>query len=69
MISERQKEVLDFMYGQIQVFDRAPSLTEIASEFEFSIPTAFKHLSKLEKKGYIKRTKGKWRSAEVLKVE
>ena len=68
MISERQKEVLDFMRNQIDIFDRAPSLTQIAEEFGFSIPTAFKHSRKLEKKGYIKRTKGKWRSVEILKL-
>jgi len=66
MLSERQKEVLDFIKDRINVFNKAPSLTEIALEFDFSIPTAFKHSKKLEKKGYIKRKKGKWRSVEIL---
>lgn len=65
MLSERQQEVLEFMRDQINVFDKAPSLTEIAAEFEFSVATAFKHSKKLEKKGYIRREKGKWRSVKI----
>lgn len=66
MLSERQKEVLEFIRTRIFIHDKAPSLTEVAEEFEFSIPTAFKHFKKLEKKGFISRTK-KWRDVEVLK--
>lgn len=55
-LTDRQKEVLDFIKRSIKERGVAPTLSEIAEEFSFSsTASGQKHLIALERKGYIRR--------------
>jgi repressor LexA len=63
-LTARQEEVLDFIRKQQQKTGYPPSSREIQSFFGFQSQTAaMNHLRALEKKGVIRRTPGKARSA------
>ena len=63
-LTARQEEVLDFIRRQQQRTGYPPSSREIQSFFGFQSQTAaMNHLRALEKKGVIRRTPGKARSA------
>lgn len=63
-LTARQQEVLDFIRGQQQQTGVPPSSREIQVHFGFQSQTAaMNHLRALERKGVIKRTPGKARSA------
>jgi len=63
-LTARQEEVLDFIRKQQQKTGYPPSSREIQSYFGFQSQTAaMNHLRALEKKGAIRRTPGKARSA------
>src|SRR6266436_5160496 len=63
-LTARQEEVLNFIRKQQQRTGYPPSSREIQSFFGFqSQPAAMNHLRALEKKGVIRRTPGKARSA------
>src|SRR5208282_4978111 len=63
-LTTRQKEVLDFIRQQQQQTGFPPSSREIQAYFGFQSQTAaMNHLRALERKGVIKRTRGKARSA------
>jgi repressor LexA len=63
-LTARQEEVLDFIRKQQQKTGYPPSSREIQSYFGFQSQTAaMNHLRALEKKGVIRRTPGKARSA------
>ncbi|MDD3520005.1 MAG: transcriptional repressor LexA [Actinomycetota bacterium] len=67
-ISEKQKKILDFIADYIKESGYPPTVREIASAIGLSSSaTVHAHLSKLEKLGYIKRTKGSSRSIEIIK--
>ena len=66
-LTKKQTDVLEFVEQHINIYDKAPTLTEIALEFEFSIPMAHKYLSLLKKRGYIERKPAKWRGIKVVK--
>ena len=64
--TERQLAIFQFLKQYINQKGYAPSVREIACEFGMkSVSGAFKHLSALEKKGYIRRTKDKARAIEI----
>ncbi len=66
-LTRKQREILDFLTATIARQGFAPSLEEIAAEFNYqSISTVHEHLSNLERKGYIRRTFNESRSTEVL---
>jgi len=55
-LTRRQREILDFVSGQIGAQGYAPSFEEIAERFSFrSLATVHEHLTNLERKGYIRR--------------
>lgn len=57
-LTERQREVLDFVRGHIEGHGYAPSVREVSSHLGITGPAAaLKHLRALEKKGYLKRPK------------
>jgi repressor LexA len=63
-LTVRQQEVLDFIRQQQQQTGFPPSSREIQAHFGFQSQTAaMNHLRVLERKGVIKRTRGKARSA------
>jgi repressor LexA len=57
-LTERQRDVLDFIRRSIAVSGVAPTLQEIADRFGFaSTASAQKHVGLLEKKGFVSRQK------------
>jgi repressor LexA len=66
-LTRRQREVLDFITDFIQSKRYSPSLEEIADHFDLnSVATVHKHVSNLEKKGFIRRDWNRSRSIDVL---
>jgi repressor LexA len=57
-LTERQRDVLEFISGRIEASGVAPTLQEIANEFGFrSTASAQKHVAHLERKGFLQREK------------
>jgi repressor LexA len=57
-LTERQRDVLDFIRRKLDSDGVAPTLQEIADEFCFaSTASAQKHVGLLEKKGFVRREK------------
>jgi SOS-response transcriptional repressor LexA len=52
-LSDRQKEVLEFIRGYIARNECSPRLEEIAAEFEIKPPTVHKILEALQSKGFL----------------
>jgi repressor LexA len=66
-LTERQKEVLNFIRRKIAIQKPAPTIREIAMHFGFSSTgTVRDHLSALNKKGYLKLNKNKARALELI---
>lgn len=63
--SKKQAEVLKFIQDFQKNHLHSPSLNEIAIFFERTIPTIYQHVSALEKKGYLIRSKNKRRDFEI----
>jgi len=67
MLTQRQKEILEFIISHIERYGYPPSIPEIQEKFSFKSPNAVSdHLEALEKKGYIARRPHKSRGIEVL---
>lgn len=65
-LTERQKEILNFISGQIESLGFPPTITEIQRHFSFKSPNAVgQHLKALVKKGWIKRYPHKSRGMEI----
>ena len=65
-LTDRQREVFDFVCDAIRSEGRPPTVREIADNFEFRSPKAASdHLAALERKDYITRKSGKARNIEV----
>lgn len=68
MLTKRQSEVLRYIQSGVLKNGYPPTLREIASFFNIqSVRTIFDHIVALEKKGYIKRDKGKRRGLRILR--
>src|ERR1700740_409797 len=68
-LTKRQKEVLDYLVGFNNKNGYSPSFEEIAKGMKLtSLATVHKHLSTLEKKGYIRRGYNQSRSIEVVQL-
>ena len=67
ILTQRQKEILEFIISHIEQYGYPPSIPEIQEKFSFKSPNAVSdHLEALEKKGYIARRPHKSRGIEVL---
>jgi repressor LexA len=65
-LTERQREVFEFICDTMRVDHRPPTVREIAEHFGFRSPkAATDHLDALERKGYIERKDRKARNIEV----
>ncbi len=65
-LTTRQRAVFEFIASEIGSKKVAPSLQEIGKRFGFtSLGTVYKHVSNLERKGYIVRRFGTSRSTEL----
>ncbi|MUV39872.1 Repressor LexA [Lentibacillus sp. JNUCC-1] len=66
-LSARQQKIIDFIRDEVQQKGYPPSVREIAKAVELaSSSTVHGHLSRLEKKGYIRRDPTKPRAIELL---
>jgi repressor LexA len=64
-LTARQQEVLDFIVANMSLY--SPTVRQIASAIGAKSPhAATVHLDALEKKGFIRRVKGKPRNIEVV---
>jgi repressor LexA len=68
-LTKRQKEVLNYLVSFLNKNGYAPSFEEIAHALKLtSLATVHKHLSTLEKKGFIRRGYNQSRSIEVVQL-
>src|ERR1700760_5161853 len=68
-LTKRQKEVLNYLVGFLNKNGYAPSFEEIAHALKLtSLATVHKHLSTLEKKGFIRRGYNQSRSIEIVQL-
>ena len=68
-LTKRQKEVLNYLVAFINKNGYSPSFEEIAHALKLtSLATVHKHLSTLEKKGFIRRGYNQSRSIEVTQL-
>ena len=64
---KRQRQILDFINQYIQKFGVSPTLQQIADAIGVSsLATIHEHLANLEKKGVLRRYRGKVRGIEIL---
>jgi len=67
-LTEKQKNVLQFIFNKIKNDRMPPTIREIAEEFGFSSTgTVRDYLKALSEKGYIKVSEGKARAIELVK--
>ena len=66
--TERQKEVLDFIAGYINIHTYPPTIREVADFFSISVKGAHDHLAALKKKGLLKQGDKKPRTMELIKT-
>lgn len=68
-LTKRQKEVLDFLVGFLNKHGYSPSFEEIARSLKLtSLATVHKHITTLERKGFIRRGYNQSRSIEVMQL-
>jgi repressor LexA len=68
-LTQRQKEILDFISSQISSLGFPPTISEIQKQFSFKSPNAVgQHLKALVKKGWIKRHPHKSRGIEIISI-
>jgi repressor LexA len=68
-LTKRQKEVLDFLVSFETKHGYAPSFEEIGKGMKLtSLATVHKHITTLEKKGFIRRGYNQSRSIEILQL-
>ncbi len=65
-LTQRQKEILDFITRFIEENGYSPSMEEIAAHFRIaSLNAVFKHLEALEIRGYLRRDANRARSIQL----
>ncbi len=66
-LTKRQKQVLDFLVGFLDKHGYSPSYEEMAKALRLaSLATIHKHLTTLERKGFIRRGHNRSRSIEIV---
>jgi repressor LexA len=68
-LTKRQKEVLDFLVNFLNKHGYSPSFEEIAKSLKLtSLATVHKHITTLERKGFVRRGYNQSRSIEVMQL-
>jgi repressor LexA len=68
-LTKRQKEVLDFLVAFVNKQGYSPSFEEIGKALRLtSLATVHKHISTLERKGFVRRAYNRSRSIEVVQL-
>lgn len=69
VLTKRQKEVLDFLVAFLNKHGYSPSFEEIGRSLRLtSLATVHKHVTTLEKKGFIRRGYNQSRSIEIMQL-
>jgi len=69
MLTKRQSDILGFIQKALSQSGYPPTIREIAAHFKIkSARTVFDHIVSLEKKGYVKRDRGKRRGLRIVKM-
>ncbi|MFA5448333.1 MAG: transcriptional repressor LexA [Sphaerochaeta sp.] len=68
-LTQRQRDVAEFISSYIQQNNYAPAVRDIAAHFKFSVKAAHDHLKALEAKEVIRTTGGVSRSIEIIGEE
>jgi repressor LexA len=67
-LTQKQQEILTFIYNEIKHNQLPPSIREISKHFGFSSPrSAQDHLKALVKKGFVKISEKKSRAIEIIR--
>lgn len=66
-LTEKQKQILDYISKFTKEKNYPPSIREIADQFQITPKGAYDHLKAIEKKGYIRTEKNRSRAIELLK--
>lgn len=64
-LTPKQLRVLTFIRDYSRARGYAPTMQELADEFDVSKVTVFEHIAALQKKGYLKRARHKARSLQL----
>ncbi|MDX2199874.1 MAG: transcriptional repressor LexA [Phycisphaerae bacterium] len=64
-LTPKQMRVLQFIRDYRRARGFAPTMQELADEFDVSKVTVFEHISALQKKGYLRRARHKARSLQL----
>jgi repressor LexA len=68
-LTKRQKEVLDFLVTFVNKRGYSPSFEEIGRSLKLtSLATVHKHITTLERKGFVRRAYNRSRSIEVMQL-
>jgi len=65
-ITDRQKEILDFIQQYIKKNNYPPTVREVARAFSISVKGAYDHIKALERKGYLRTSTKRSRAIELL---
>lgn len=65
-LTDRQKQVLDFIARYIEAHSYPPSMREIAAHFDISVKAVFDHVKALEKKEQIRCDFNRSRAIELI---
>jgi len=66
LLTERQKEVLEFIERYISTKPYPPTIREVADSFTMSVKGAYDHIKAIERKGYIKVGENRSRTIEIV---
>jgi repressor LexA len=67
MLTERQREILEFLRDFVSTQGTAPTVAEIQAHFRWRSPTTVsEHLDALERRGVIRRTPGRARNIRLV---
>src|SRR5215831_17266821 len=65
-LTDRQREVLDFIQAFTETHGVPPTVREIGARFHVTPRAAFDHLRALERKGYLRRRSTQGRTSRAL---
>ena len=66
-ITDKQRDILEFIWRRVRELGSPPTQREIAERFEISASTAREHLHALERRGWIKIDRGKSRGIKIVR--
>jgi repressor LexA len=66
-LTERQRQVLDFIAEYIKSHNYPPTIREAAEHFSISVKGAYDHVEVLKRKGYLKNDGKRSRTLELVK--